>query len=672
MDAILYVTQYIYSVDPARFMGDPAFDFGNQTSMGFFSPILGTFIESFGISVGAFAYTLLMQIFWVVAFVFFVKNLLWLNRQRLWTMPVVILLTSVFSNGMPFSHIAWFHYLSSYACSRSLSIALGMIGVALLFGKRRYLSLSIILVGTVIHPLTSGWCLPLWMFFFFPKTKIPIVVLSFLFPFSCLFHLGFFDTYPADWLAKPLMRPGYELLSIYIFLFVFFLLLVKFSRNQQIRKISVALCILIAITFYWDLWGGIGEHILLYQVQPWRALWLPSLVAAPLGVCLVKDSFRECVKRGVVSTRNLGTVLLVSSILVPIHLFFVVLVSVVFLLIKERRIGAKEFALTYGGFLLGGYLVQQYLLWCLRDFPAFYTFSILELYRIRDSFLVYQFIFTIGFVFFFLKKRFFVSSLLLILSVFFSRFMLMPLLAFFLYFFPKGNKFKYWSLAFLVAILIIFDGVFDADLRNHFLMQSLPLSLLMTSAMSVLIFFSIYLSTKIFFKGILMCFLVSCLFSAIGYGIYAATVLKKEKPLDQYLNKSIFPQLEERGRVFFYVSGKHLVNPRLQFMTGSYFNEVSRVGSVFFKEHYREALERSHLLYWKKKAPKSSEFFEYAVILAKIADADTLVDRVGFLCEMKEIHHIVSDKMYLPFVKEDSTIILNSQKVYLYACPSER
>ena len=544
--------------------------------------------------------------------------------------------------------------------------------MALLFGKRRYLSLSIILVGTVIHPLTSGWCLPLWMFFFFPKTKIPIVVLSFLFPFSCLFHLGFFDTYPADWLAKPLMRPGYELLSIYIFLFVFFLLLVKFSRNQQIRKISVALCILIAITFYWDLWGGIGEHILLYQVQPWRALWLPSLVAAPLGVCLVKDSFRECAKRGVVSTRNLGTVLLVSSILVPIHLFFVVLASVVFLLIKERRIGAKEFALTYGGLLLGGYLVQQYLLWCLRDFPAFYTFSILELYRIRDSFLVYQFIFTIGFVFFFLKKRFFVSSLLLILSVFFSRFMLMPLLAFFLYFFPKGNKFKYWSLAFLVAILIIFDGVFDADLRNHFLMQSLPLSLLMTSAMSVLIFFSIYLSTKIFFKGILMCFLVSCLFSAIGYGIYAATVLKKEKPLDQYLNKSIFPQLEERGRVFFYVSGKYLVNPRLQFMTGSYFNEVSRVGSVFFKEHYREALERSHLLYWKKKAPESSEFFEYAVILAKIADADTLVDRVGFLCEMKEIHHIVSDKMYLPFVKEDSTIILNSQKVYLYACPSER
>ena len=75
IDAVLYVTQYVFYIDPARFAGDPSFDYGNQGSLGFFSPIFGLFIEPFGIAMGAFVYTLLMQFTWVVAFVFLVKGL---------------------------------------------------------------------------------------------------------------------------------------------------------------------------------------------------------------------------------------------------------------------------------------------------------------------------------------------------------------------------------------------------------------------------------------------------------------------------------------------------------------------------------------------------------------------------------------------------------------------
>lgn len=669
MDAILYVTQYAYFIDPSRFLGDPAFDFGNQGSLGFFSPIFGVFLERFGVSTGSFIYTLLMQLAWIVAFVLFVKGLLRLNRQRLWTLPVVILLACVFANGAPFSHVSWFHYLASYACSRSLSIALGLGGMVLLFNQRRYLSLLLILVGTAVHPLTAGWCLPFWMFFLFPKIRIPIAIFAALFPFSFLFHLGVFDTYPADWLARPLSFLGYERLSIYFFLFVFFLLQIKLSRIKQIRNISASMCVLIAIAFYWELWGGLGEHILLYQVQSWRALWIPSLVAAPLGICLVKDSCRGYLKKGIVSTRDLGIVLLFLSFFVSIHLFSILFTSVMLLMFKERTLSLKGFALAYGVILFGGYLVQQYLTWCLQGFPSFYSVPIMLLYHIRDSFFVYQFVFTVVLIVLFLKKRCFLSALFLFFSIFFARFMLLPTLPLFMVFFPKGKKVQYWGGVSVIILLIALDGLIDTELRNRFMTQGFARGLSTTCIMAAFLFVSIYLSKKFSYKVITVFLLMCSVYALTGYASHASSILGKEKQLDQYLHRTIFPQIDERGRVLFYVSGNYLTNPRLQFMTGSYFNEVARVGAIFYRGHYRNSLGRSHLLYWKKKAPESSEFFEYSTILSKFAEADTLIDRVNFLCETREIHHLVTDKGQLPFAKEDSAMVRDSQKVYLYACP---
>jgi hypothetical protein len=670
MDAILYVTQYAYSIDPSRFLGDSAFDFGNQGSLGFFSPIFGVFLERFGVSTGSFIYTLLMQLIWIVAFVFFVNGLLRLNRQRLWTLPVVILLACVFANGAPFSHVSWFHYLASYACSRSLSIALGLGGMVLLFNQRRYLSLILILVGTAVHPLTAGWCLPLWVFFLFPKMKIPIVVFAVLFPFSFLFHVGVFDTYPTDWLARPLSILGYERLSIYVFLFVFFLLQIKLSRIKQIRNMSVSMCALIAIAFYWELWAGLGEHILLYQVQPWRALWLPSLVAAPLGICLVKDSFRGYLKKRIVSTRDLGVVLLVLSFFVSIHLFSILFASVMLLMLKGRILSLKGVAVAYGAIIFGGYLVQQYLTWYLQGFPSFGSVHFMLLYHIRDSFFVYQFVFTVVLIVLFLKKRFFLSALLLF-SIFFARFMLLPTLPLFMVLFPKEKKAQYWGGISVIILLIALDGAIDAELRNRFLTQGFARGLSTACIMAAFLFVSIYLSKKFSYKAITVCLLMCGVYALVGYSCHATSILKREKQLDLYLHSTIFPQIGERGRVLFYVSGDYLTNPRLQFMTGSYFNEVARVGAIFYKGHYRNSLERSHLLYWKKRVPESSAYFEYATISAKLAEADTLIDRVNFLCETREIHHLVTDKGQLPFAKEDSAMVCGSQKVYLYACPPD-
>jgi hypothetical protein len=63
-------------------------------------------------------------------------------------------------------------------------------------------------------------------------------------------------------------------------------------------------------------------------------------------------------------------------------------------------------------------------------------------------------------------------------------------------------------------------------------------------------------------------------------------------------------------------------------------------------------------------------FYVSSDVLNKIADVDTLIDRTYFLCDLNEITHLVTDQAPLPFVKEDSAMVNDSQKVYLYGCPS--
>lgn len=671
-DAILYVTQYAYSIDPTRFLGDPAFDFGNQNSLGFFSPILGLFLEPLGVAMGSFVFTLLMQFAWIIAYVFLVKNLLRLVWQRLWVIPVIILSACIFTNGMPFSHIIWFHYLSTYVCSRPLSIALGMSGMALLLRQKKGLSLFFILIGTVIHPLTAGWCLPFWMFYFYPKTKVPVFIVSIIFPFSYLLHWGPLDVYPKDWFTKTANGTEYEILSLGVFLFCFFGLLFRHSVNRRIRNISLSMSLLVLIAFYWNIWSGFGSHIFLYQVQPWRALWLPSLLAAPLGICLAKDVFRKRIKKGTVTSRGLGVVLLFASLFVPIHLFSVSLAAAVLVVVRERAVSLKWFAWTYGGILLGGYLVQQYIPIYLQSSISLFNFSMIELYHTRDSLLFYQLAFTIGFAIFFFKNRLFLSATLMVLSIFLARFALMPALPIFMYLFPQKKKAKYWTGVCLIIALVVFDGVIGTETRYQTLVQGVPFVFFRTCLIAILATGSIYATNWISYKGITGFLLACWVFAVLNYIGYYTDTVKKEQQLDPYLHESIFPQITDRGHVFFYVSGDYLANPRLQFMTGSYYDAVARVGSAFFREQYRKVLERSHLLYWKKRLPELNEFVENAIISNKLADTDTLIDRIGFLCQEKEIRHLVTDKSPLPFAKEDSTIINGEQKVYLYTCPTIR
>lgn len=671
MDAILYVTQYVHSVNPARFMGDPAFEFGNQDSFSFFSPIFGVFIEFFGVAKGCLVYTFVAQFAWVLVAVLMIKQLLRLTLQRLWFLPITILFVALFANGMPFSHIRWFQYVPLYACSRSLSAVFGVGALALIFAQKKVLSLLLVLVGTLIHPITAGWCLPLWLFYFFPKTRVPVLVLSLIFPFTFLLHLGRFDVLSEDWLPRPLaFAPNYETISRFVLLVVFWGVLAWRSLNGQVRRISISLFLVSIIAFYWDVWGGYGEHVLLYQVQPWRAVWLPSLVAVPLAMSLAKDFIRKVKRKKEITSHDLALILLIVSFVAPRN---VVLVSVVagLLLLKEKRtVDLKGLALAFAVFLLGGYLVQQYHTWCLQGFSQFIGYDYQEIYRLRDSLLVYQFVFSLGFIVLFLKQRKIMYALFLVVSVVMSRFMLLPLLPLFLHFVPRQNKLRYWGGASIIFVLSLLDGLIDVETRRQTMLGGMPLSFPWVCFATTVSFAVIYLSRWSSRYGIVVWLLICSIVAAWNYSSSVNQCLGRELHLDDYLHETIFAQVKERGKMLFYVSGDYVSEPRLQFMTGSYFTASIDIGGIFNRNHYRTALERSHLLYKKERDLQSEKFYTFTEIINKFADVDTLMDRVAFLCAEEEILHLVSDKAALPFVLEDSTMIVNDEKIYLYACPS--
>lgn len=669
IDATLYITQYVHSIDPARFLRDPAFEFGNQGDLGCFSTLFGWFLESFGVDKGAFVYTLLMQFLWIFFAVCLIRVIVRILQNRLWTLPITILFVGIFAHGMQFAHIRFFQYVEPYACSRSLSVVMGIAALALLLQQKKIASLLMISIGMAIHPITAGWCLPVWMIYFFPKTRFLIGVISLILPLCGFLHVGRFDFFPDDWLLRPLnFAPCYESIGRFGVLFAFFMFVVRrFTTNKQMLNVSIALSFLLVIAFYWDVCGGYGKNVFLYQVQPWRALWIASIIAVPMGLSFIKDSIRKIVKRKQMSSYDLALFLIFASFLMPINLMTITVVSAILLARKRRVVTIWGVDVIFCIFVVVGIIVQQYHGWCLRGYPSFWGYDFYKIWKIRDSVLLYQFLLSIYLIVFFTCKKKYVSAALLLLYLFCPNFLIMPFLS--LYFALAPQKNKRWFILGVVAIALItlIDGLAEMETRFFKITNGMPVKFPWICFSTVISLGLILLPRKI--RGIFICvwLLFCCAFAVSKYDNRSDEKKAAESQLNAYLHNTLFPQIPERGKALFVVSGIYANEPRLRFLTGSYFTNCGHSGEIFDKNHYKTVLKRGGMLF-SGKLDSFGEYVEYDKIMEKLADKDTLINRVQLLCAFGEISHVVTDVTTLPFTKEDSIIIANNQKVYLYGC----
>lgn len=670
-DAILYVTQYLNTVDPLRFTYDPAFEFGNQDSLGLFSPISKLFLGTMGVDNGAFIFTLLINFLWIVTAYILVKNYLKLIKNRLWLLPSILLIAVVFANAMPFSQVLFFKYVECYYCSRMLSLVLGFLGLAFIFADKKIWSMFVILIGTAIHPITAGWCLPFWLLYFFPKTRIPIVVLSAIVPFSFLFHYGPFDFYPKDWLSRPLEYfPSYLLLGRYFVLIVFFWIVVKrFSRDEKVKKISAVVLTIFLIAFYWHLWGGCGEHIFLYQVQTWRAAWIPSILAIPLYVVFVKDSIKRYRREKSLTTYDCALALIGVNMIAPQNVFIVSALSAILLMLPPKKIGLKFLGAVFIAAWFAFLFVQQYHIMVMQGtIDPFLGYDYVMLRRLKESLLFCQLPFVAYFVACFVRERKYAAAFPLIVYCFASRFVLLPFLAFYLVFIPSKNKGRFWLGFALSLVVVLCEGMGDVDLRCFNFFEGIP------SKIVCVVFFTFLMAAcfcllkriRIVVAGIFL--LTCCVYACLSYDTRTAERKINEKSLNKYVEQSIFPKVKDRGHILFYVDGFYKEEPKIQFLTGCYYTKTGYVGEVFYKDQYKEVVRRDKLLLGKDTLAYMTERARHMGILDKLSSSDTLIDKTRFLCSKKEISHLVTHHADFPFAKEDSTVIFDGQKVFLYGC----
>jgi hypothetical protein len=685
-DSVLYLLQVIHSVAPERFINDPPFMFGNQDSLGFFTPLYRLFLNHFSIATGTKLMCFIFQLSLIIAMIFLVKEIGKTLRNRLWILPTTLIFIAMSADRMPHYGVLFVNFVQNYNCSRLPSIALGVGGLALLFSKKKWPSLITFIIGTVIHPLSAGWGLPVWLFVFFPKLKHPITFLAAIIPLSCFIHIGPFDTLPENWLKRPLLHQAdfWDISRIAIYFF-FLWHYVPRTTNSEIAKISKALAWVLAIAYYWNLWGCFGKHMLLYQLQTWRAEWLAWAVITPFFTYITFLEIRKKKKINTFLQSNTCFELCsyALTLFLPYNMIIFLVIHAFTRLKKIATICNQSNKVPSNIYLLSFFLLIS----CI----AAVTYSnILQLtlenvipttlmigsyskcYLFVRSFVIAEIILSIGFLAITLHQKNWASALFFGLFIIFPSVLMFPLLGLSLLFFstiPKRNKLIFVAL-FVAAII---DGLSVNRPASIFQAFSGPFkhAFCLTTLLFTILTLSVFFKRRLRKISVIILLLALSSYAACFWDTRSSEKKLEEDALEQFKSSSVFSYIRDRGKIFFYVSGENRHLPRLQFLSGAYLDYNTHIGEIFFKEQFFEAQKRDNYLFYKENrhiANEKKDFYLFASTI--LANSDSLVDRIDFLCKMDEINYLVSDFNKLPYSIHDSTIIKGSNKsVYLYQCP---
>ena len=495
IDARLYLLQVIHSWFPERFVGDPPFMFGNQDNYGIFTFFYSFILKIFPIDMGAFIFSLFAQSLWLVAAFYFIYHFTKKMQIRLWFMPLILCFIVYSGYKMPNDHSFFFRFAENICVSRSLSMSIGFLGLGMLFTKRKYASLILFLVGTMINPLTAGWGIPLWMFLYYPKTQIPITIIAVALPMTFLLRCGRFDIYPTAWGNCTYDHPIYFLMiwRIAVAIIFFKLFIPKFDKNKFFLKITYSASVVLLLGFYWLITGGLAKHILIYQVQVWRVEWLFFILAMPTFLYIVYKQiwlFRH--KRFTqLTTRHISLLLMGFVMFMPAPCSGALAVALILLLVPE-----KHWNLSFSMFILVSLCIisaceqelMKNFLWGVFEFRFF---TPIDMYRDMccdiNNLLFLQLIWIIGIIVSCLyriikenkdKVLLYCVIFFLLVYIFFPQFQLLPATLFgFILFYKRQINF---ILFFLILLLGIGDCLFDTELRESNILVGFPRRILGT------------------------------------------------------------------------------------------------------------------------------------------------------------------------------------------------
>ncbi|VWB86470.1 hypothetical protein BLA13014_03996 [Burkholderia aenigmatica] len=292
-DAILYTAQALYNAHPENFSHDLFFEYGSQDQWTIYGRIFAKIVSAFGLRASNLAGLIVAQALWWSGIWRLTKRLLpepwhWLSLCLIACMP------SDYGAGLIFS------YDEGFLTARLPAEALGLWAIALMFDRRYRMAIALALVATAVHPLIGGVSLVFVVLDRMPRVTwwrlLPLALIAFavvempafkalhLYPFDpawrsiAQFNVPFL--FPTLWSVNAWSKACWAI-AVPAMLCA--------TRVQDHRTQWSTLTLIgvagVALTTIADL---TGQDAVWIQLQPWRVLWLLTLMQWPAAILLVR------------------------------------------------------------------------------------------------------------------------------------------------------------------------------------------------------------------------------------------------------------------------------------------------------------------------------------------------------------------------------------------------
>lgn len=297
-DSRLYTIQALSHLHPELYGGDIFVRLGSQDDYTLFSLLYVPLISWLGVEHAAACLTLAGVVLFLLA-VWMLARCLLSSQQALVALLLIVLLPS------DYGPQRIFHYLEQFLTPRQLAEALTVFGLIAWFKVKRILATSLAAAAMFVHPIiglagitiapTIEWVIPRW------RRLWPIIPASGLLAVLAIygwlplsrwqFDREWYDIvmhrtylYLGNWSGEDWARIATVLSTLGV------AALLLRDRLQQIALgalvVSVGMLILSMI-------GGDLLHIrIIVQAQPWRTLWLATVLAVVLLPPLFSDNWR--------------------------------------------------------------------------------------------------------------------------------------------------------------------------------------------------------------------------------------------------------------------------------------------------------------------------------------------------------------------------------------------
>ena len=678
-DAALYLLQVVNYLHPERFVNDVPFMFGNQDSFSIFSPIIAQVYKIIGVNAGGFATTLAMLIAWASCAITFVikwADRFGLARWILFIIPVyfVLLLNKDYGSG-----VFYLPMMESYLVARVFSEIFVLAGLACLFDKNKSFSLFLFIIAFLFHPLMGGWALPLWLFFYYPRTCVPIVILSLFAPLSGFVHIGRLDFYPADW--RPLYyTPGLGEFCSFSGLLLFWFFMYRKIGEQILSRFSLSLFWVSLIGFYLQFAGCFSAHLLLYQAQPFRVQWLCTISAIPIFFIYVNKTLVK--EKKLYFDDYAGLLLGVCAIagqfwvLVP-YVAIAIVLRCLRLNFKVSQtwinlLFAISFTILFTSSALENF-VQLSLEQGVGD--AFRAIALLNI-PAKIDYIIYillSLLFLIS-----AKQGRLGIALAFAISFCNTDLKILPITAILFYLVPQISSAIKYVLITLTSTVSFAELLASLDEVNSIQVGPLQGNSIKSITLLVIVFILSFLLIKsfaesrkrIFVASLMLLILLLGWWNVCKWDARADGQVACEQQMDSFFEKPLFPQVANRGKILFAVENESPIQSRINFLTGAYADESIFVGEVFYKEQYIESNRRRSALL--RGDTILADMTSFKINIHNVyQNPDTLLSRVAFLCQRGEITHFVTESNRYPLFKQDSAFLEKRDFfVYLYSCPS--